>query len=93
MRFLADENFPAAAFARCSDEQRTLLTFDKDFGEIAFRRGLPVPCGVVLFRVIPQSPSEIAEVALAAMSAQSAWEGHFSVVTRERIRMTPLPRK
>jgi predicted nuclease of predicted toxin-antitoxin system len=35
--------------ASCSAEGRVLLTFDKDFGELAFRRRLPATCGVVLF--------------------------------------------
>ena len=30
--------------ARSAAEGRTLLTFDKDFGELAFRRGLPAEC-------------------------------------------------
>ena len=35
---------------------RTLLTFDKDFGELAYRRRLPSQCGIVLFRITPQTP-------------------------------------
>ena len=36
-------------------ERRILLTFDKDFGELARRAGLPAVCGVLLFRV-PMPP-------------------------------------
>jgi hypothetical protein len=36
--------------ARCA-ESRILLTFDKDFGELAWREGLPATCGVILFRL------------------------------------------
>ena len=32
-------------------EERILLTFDKDFGELAFRSGLRADCGVILFRL------------------------------------------
>ena len=32
------------------DESRLLITCDKDFGELAFRHGLPAEHGVVLFR-------------------------------------------
>jgi predicted nuclease of predicted toxin-antitoxin system len=39
-------------------EQRIVLTFDKDFGELAFHRGLPATCGVVLFRVSTRSPTQ-----------------------------------
>ena len=33
--------------ALCSESQRVLLTFDKDFGELVFRRGLSAGSGVV----------------------------------------------
>jgi predicted nuclease of predicted toxin-antitoxin system len=32
-------------------EERILITFDKDFGELAFKKGLPAACGIILFRV------------------------------------------
>jgi predicted nuclease of predicted toxin-antitoxin system len=39
-----------------------VLTFDKDFGELAFRYGLPSNCGVVLFRIAAPSPQRVADV-------------------------------
>ena len=70
--------------------RRTLLTFDKDFGELAFRRGLPSGCGIILFRLTPQTPDEVADLALAAIGSQPSWAGYFSVITRQKIRMRPL---
>jgi predicted nuclease of predicted toxin-antitoxin system len=35
---------------RAIGENRDLLTFDKDFGELALRAELPSDCGVILFR-------------------------------------------
>jgi hypothetical protein len=35
-------------------EDRILLTFDKDFGELAFVTELPATSGIILFRI--QSP-------------------------------------
>ena len=70
---------------------RTLLTFDKDFGELAYRRGLPAESGIVLFRLTPQSPDEAASIAVSALRSRDSWTGHFSVITRQRIRMRPLP--
>ena len=40
---------------RAVADERVLLTFDKDCGELAFHAGLPAPSGVVLFRF--QAPS------------------------------------
>ena len=36
--------------AKAYAEQRVLVTFDKDFGELAFRRGLSATHGVILLR-------------------------------------------
>src|SRR5438876_4511243 len=41
---------------RAVSEQRILLTFDKDFGELAFAVGLPASCGIVLLRVQAAHP-------------------------------------
>ncbi len=77
--------------AQCISTRRTLITFDKDFGELAYRKGLPADCGIILFRITPQSPEEITALALSAIGSQSSWSGYFSVVTRQRVRMRPLP--
>jgi predicted nuclease of predicted toxin-antitoxin system len=75
----------------CIISHRTLLTFDKDFGELAYRRGQPADCGIVLFRFTPETPEEASEIVLKAIRSQSSWAGFFSVVTRDRIRMRPAP--
>lgn len=76
--------------ALCADQQRILLTFDKDFGELVFRRGLPAGSGVVLFRITPSSPVEAADVAMALVTSQPDPRGFFCVVTRDRIRVRAL---
>jgi predicted nuclease of predicted toxin-antitoxin system len=37
------------------DENRVILTFDLDFGDLAVRRGHPVP-GVILLRIRTRDP-------------------------------------
>ncbi len=76
--------------ARCAQNQSTLLTLDKDFGELVFRRGLPAECGVILFRVDAESPAQFTEIALAALRSRDDWNGFFSVVGGGRIRMRQL---
>ena len=73
-----------------AENNRVLLTFDKDFGELAFRSGVPAQCGVILFRVIPQTPEKIAELALGVLQSQPTWASYFSVVTPGSLRMRPL---
>lgn len=96
VEWITDEQRGAAdeeVLTRCGAEGRTLLTFDKDFGEMAFRAGLRAQSGIILFRIAPQSPEEVGQIALSAIQSQRDWAGHFSVVTRDRIRMTPLPKE
>ena len=76
--------------ALCEDQQGILLTFDKDFGELVFRRGLSAGSGVVLFRITPESPEAAAEVALALARAQLELRGSFCVIMRDRIRVRPM---
>lgn len=77
--------------ARAVKEARVLLTFDKDFGDLAFHYGLPASCGIVLFRIEASSSAVLANSVAAALQAQTDWSGQFSVVEPGRIRMRPLP--
>jgi predicted nuclease of predicted toxin-antitoxin system len=74
-------------------EERTLVTFDKDFGELAWRYPLPRDCGIILFRLPMTSPSAVARVIVDAIAMRTDWAGHFSVVEPSRVRMRPLPRR
>ena len=79
-----------AVLARAIEEARVLLTFDKDFGELAWRHHLPAQCGVILFRCAMPAP-ELVGATLAAMASQrDDWPGHFSVIEDGRVRMRRL---
>jgi len=80
-----------AILAQSQAEDRILMTFDKDFGELAFRWGLPASCGIILFRLEIQGSARATALVLSALRSRSDWVGHFSVVERERVRMKPLP--
>lgn len=80
-----------AVLARAQSEDRVLLTFDKDFGELAFRSRLPASSGIILFRLEASGPPRTVTIILAALASRSDWAGNFSVVEADRIRMTPLP--
>jgi predicted nuclease of predicted toxin-antitoxin system len=77
--------------ARAQAEQRLVVMHDKDFGELAFRVGLPAECGVILLRLAGDHPDVDNQRALQAIESRSDWAGHFSVVSEDRIRMRPLP--
>lgn len=74
---------------RARVEDRIVLTFDKDFGELAFRQRLPCGCGVILLRLV-LPPDELATRIADVLASRDDWPGHFSVVEAERIRMVVL---
>jgi predicted nuclease of predicted toxin-antitoxin system len=77
--------------ARGLREDRLLLTFDTDFGGLAFRRGASTTRGVILFRVPVVPPSFLAQIIVTAIESRPDWQGHFSVVELGRVRMRRLP--
>ena len=72
------------------DEERILLTFDKDFGELAYS-SMPRPsCGIILFRIPLRSAHYIAKMIAEVLDSRSDWPGHFAVVEPGRIRLREL---
>ncbi len=82
-----DDRVLALAFA----EGRIVLTFDKDFGELAFRLGLQATPGVILLRPRLRSPDYLVRFTKAVLAQGHTWEGHFAVAEEGRLRLVPLP--
>jgi predicted nuclease of predicted toxin-antitoxin system len=72
-------------------DQRVMVTCDTDFGELAFRSGLPATCGVVLLRIEWTDPISDNAFAVSALTSRDDWTGVFAVIERDRIRIRPLP--
>ena len=72
-------------------ERRVVVTSDTDFGELAFRSGLPATCGVVLIRLDWTDPDADNQAIVAALISRDDWSGIFAVVERDRVRTRPLP--
>ncbi|MBI5102130.1 MAG: DUF5615 family PIN-like protein [Nitrospirae bacterium] len=81
-----DEDILSRAIA----EERILITFDKDFGELAFSQRLPAQCGIILFRIYGRTSAYTTEIISTAIESRNDWAGHFSVIEEDRIRMRPL---
>jgi predicted nuclease of predicted toxin-antitoxin system len=76
---------------RAHDEQRILITFDRDYGELIFKRRLAAPPGVLYLRFDPDTPVEPAELVLALLcDGGIKLENQFTVLTRDQIRQRPL---
>ena len=71
---------------RAQDDLRLVVTFDKDFGELAFRWGLPATCGVILFRLKMQSPEYVRDRVIQTLAERNDCTGHLFVVEEFRIR-------
>lgn len=81
----------AEVLRRAIREQRIVLTFDRDYGELIYRWGMPSPAGVIYFRYEPLMPEEPAQHLLRLLSVEGLFfEGRFTVVERRQVRQRPL---
>ena len=86
----ARERFPKASdealLALAREENRVVVTEDKDFGELVFLRGLPHP-GIV--RLVEMTPMERADVMrnLIECHADAMRDRAIIVVTENRVRI------
>ena len=76
-----------------ADEERGILTFDRDYGELIYRLRLRSPRGVIYLRFHPHTPEEPASILLLNLLQIEGlqFEERFTVVDRDRIRQRPLP--
>jgi predicted nuclease of predicted toxin-antitoxin system len=80
----------AEVIALALREQRLLLTEDKDFGDLVFRREYSVP-GVVLMRVGPENPSlKVIRLSAAITRFGEALFGRYMVIEEGRFRSRRL---
>lgn len=72
--------------SKAREEGRVLLTFDKDFGELALETAPTAPHAVVLFRLPNLSAADTVERVVRALTSRTDWAGAFWVVEAKRIR-------
>ena len=77
---------------KAASEDRVLLTFDKDFGELAYREQPAAVPGIILVRLAPVSAAHITRLVVMVLEERDDWAGHFAVISEGRVRLTPLPR-
>ena len=90
IREIASGSADEVVLARAAREERILLTFDKDFGELAWRASLPLASGIVLFRLPMPAAHNAGSILAARIGERADWAGHFSVIEPGRVRMRPL---
>lgn len=78
-----------AVIEQANKEDRIIVTFDKDFGELIFRERQKVK-GLMLLRIAPSSPEQIAERIRHTLSQVTPLENKVVTVREDRIRVSPL---
>ena len=81
----------AEVLTRAAMDARILLTFDKDYGELAHRSETAVrPAGILLIRSpMPRTKGACHELA-RVITARDDWAGYFSVIEPGRLRRRQL---
>ena len=75
---------------RARAEDRILLTFDRDFGELVHRQRQPPAPGIVLFRLRRQPPGVVVPFMQTFFSTAGALRGYFTVAAPGQYRQSPL---
>lgn len=73
------------------DDDRIIITEDKDFGEIIFKRGL-VPPGLILFRTKTTNPRKRLDLLEKALKGVDPY-GKIIVISEKATRVRPIPIK
>lgn len=89
------EAMPAAsdvsvlAFAR--SEGRWIVTFDRDYGELVFKDGLPPPPAILYLRQEPYPAERAADLVLAMLSEPQLADGFLVVLSERGVRRKLFP--
>ena len=71
-------------------QRRIIVTFDKDFGEMIFKKRKQ-SYGVILLRIHPQTEEYILSILRKILAMHIEFTHSFCVVEPSRIRVIPLP--
>jgi predicted nuclease of predicted toxin-antitoxin system len=70
-------------------QNRILITFDADFGELVFKKKSKTK-GIILLKFTPKSSQHVSETIAHVLATPAKIEGHFLIVKEKRIRVSPL---
>ena len=72
-------------------ENRIIITFDKDYGELIYQRKIPFKEGVIFLRFIPSNSEEPAYFFMDILNNMDInFSGKFTVIDKEKIRQRNL---
>lgn len=67
------------------------MTFDRDYGELVFKDGLPAPPAILYLRQEPYPPDRPADLVLAMLSEPSLATGFLVVISERGVRRKRFP--
>lgn len=74
-----------------ADENRTIITFDRDYGELIYKYGFRPPAGVIYLRMQNYQPEEPAELILKLVSNPNLeFAGLFTVADESSVRQRKI---
>lgn len=93
--YSATEAAPGAPDAvhieRAISENRLIITFDRDFGELAVRAKERPDAGVLLLRFIPKTAGEVTDLLVTLLARSDVtWQGHISIVDTLHVQQRPI---
>ncbi len=68
-----------------SSQNRIILTFDSDFGELVFRYGFSPP-GVIYFRLTGFTPTDPAYALIKLLESGYSFNGYFTIIGNDSVR-------
>jgi predicted nuclease of predicted toxin-antitoxin system len=81
----------AEVLATAVQQNRLLLTLDRDYGDLIFHNGRPAPAGVILFRLAGTNPDDDNRRMIQVLQSDTDWSGRLSAITEAFIRSRPFP--
>ena len=74
-------------------EERWIVTFDRDYGDLIFSQSFPTPPALIYLRLQSYRPEEPGHLLVDLLREPSNLAGQFVVVQDESLRKRPLPQR
>jgi predicted nuclease of predicted toxin-antitoxin system len=73
------------------NEDRIIITFDKDYGELIYQRKISFKIGIIFLRFIPKNSLETGKILIEILNNSNLdYKNKFTVIDREKIRQRNL---
>jgi predicted nuclease of predicted toxin-antitoxin system len=76
--------------AAAAENERILITYDRDFSELIFARTADQPPAIIYIRYRPRDVTAVIDRLLPVLDFELL-RGHMTVLDQQRIRRTPFP--